>query len=375
MRLGFQVEATDTKTKARASELVLNHGVVKTPIFMPVGTQATVKSMTPKTLDEVGTQILLGNTYHLFIRPGLEVLSLHGGLHKMMGWNKPILTDSGGYQVFSLKERRKIDEEGVHFRSHLDGSKIFFTPEKVIKIQETIGSDIMMSFDECPPLPCEKSYMINSMARTTRWALRGLNARTREDQALFGIIQGGTWPDLRKQHMEELVPMGFEGYALGGLSVGEPPEVMYEVLEEVTPYMPVDKPRYLMGVGRPQDILNAISSGVDMFDCVMPTRNARNGQLFTSRGKINIKQQRYQMDRGPVDPDCDCSTCKTFSLSYLRHLYKAGEILANLLMTHHNLHYYLDLVRGARQAIMAGTFYDYHRQCEAGWAEFEEGKI
>jgi len=329
---------------------------------MPVGTQATVKAMTPDELTEVGARIILGNTYHLYLRPGHELIKKLGGLHRFMQWHGPILTDSGGFQVFSLGELRKISEEGVKFQSHIDGSRHFISPEKSIEIQEALGSDIMMCFDECPPSPGDFSYVEKSLAMTTRWALRCREAKTREDQALFGIIQGGIFPELRKRSMEQLLEIGFDGYALGGVSVGEEKSRMLEVMNFSAPLFPEDKPRYVMGIGTPEDLIEGIHNGYDMFDCVMPTRNARNGMLFTSFGRINIKRGEYLDDQSPLDPECSCYVCQTFSRAYLRHLFRCGEILSARLNTHHNLHYYLNLMSEARAAITAGTFSGFRKE-------------
>ncbi len=342
---------------ARATTVTVAHGTFQTPIFMPVGTLGTVKAMRPDILvDEVKAQIVLGNTYHLYLRPGLEVIGLHGGLHEMMGWSRPILTDSGGFQVFSLKDLRTIREDGVEFQDHISGSRHFFTPEKVIEIQEVLGSDIMMAFDECPPAGVDAAYMKESMARTTRWEKRCLEARTRTDCALFGILQGGTDPGFRRQHIEELCELPFDGFAIGGLSVGEHSQAMYDTVELSTELMPADRPRYLMGVGTPENLVECIGRGVDMFDCVLPTRNARNGQCFTREGVVKIRNTTFAHDLRPLDEGCACYTCTHFSRAYLRHLYKAREILASQLCTLHNLTYYLDLVGDAREAILAGRF-------------------
>ncbi len=357
----FELEATDGM--ARAGVVSTTHGQIETPIFMPVGTLGTVKAMRPDQLvDEVKAQIVLGNTYHLYLRPGLEVVELHGGLHEMMNWDRPILTDSGGYQVFSLKELRTIEEDGVAFQDHLSGARHFFTPEKVIEIQETLGSDIMMAFDECPPSEASTDYMRQSMARTTRWEKRCLQARTREDCALFGIVQGGIDHRLRTDHVEELCGLPFEGFAIGGLSVGEASQDMYDTVEHTAPQMPADKPRYLMGVGKPADLIENIYRGIDMFDCVIPTRNARNGHCFTSQGTVKIRNAPYKKDMGPLDPQCDCYTCTHFTRAYLRHLYKSREILASQLCTLHNLRYFLALVGGARDAIKRGEFESYRQR-------------
>lgn len=351
---GFEVEATDGQ--ARAGRLQLTHGVVETPIFMPVGTQGTVKATSPEELKELGAQIILGNTYHLYLRPGLEVVALHGGLHKMMNWDRPILTDSGGYQVFSLEDLRKIREDGVEFRDHVDGSKHLFTPAKVTQIQEVLGSDIMMAFDECPPAGADDRYLAKSLARTTRWERECLEARTREDCAMFGIVQGGTSDAWRKRHVEEICALPFEGFAMGGLSVGEEISRMYDTVAFTAPLMPHDRPRYLMGVGKPDDLVECIARGVDMFDCVLPTRNARNGQCLTSFGTVVIRNAEYAKDLSPIDPECSCYTCTHYTRSYVRHLYRSKEILASRLCTIHNLHYYLDLVGQARTAIREGRF-------------------
>lgn len=343
--------------RARAGTLELRSGSVQTPIFMPVGTQGTVKAMTPEELvDDCGAQIVLGNTYHLYIRPGLEVIELHGGLHEMMHWDRPILTDSGGYQVFSLEDLRKIHDDGVEFQDHVEGTRHFFTPQKVIEIQETLGSDIMMAFDECPPHDADEAYMLESMARTTRWERQCLEARTRSDCALFGIIQGGTNPRWRRQHTEEIAAMPFDGLALGGLSVGEEAQARYDAVELGCDAMPDDRPKYLMGVGTPEDLVECIARGVDMFDCVLPTRNARNGTLYTSQGKVNIKRAEYREDDDTLDPHCNCYTCANFSRAYLRHLYVARELLSYRLNTIHNLAFYLEMMRKVRLAIQEGRF-------------------
>lgn len=356
----FQVDGEDGM--ARATTVETAHGTIQTPIFMPVGTVGTVKAMRPdQLLNEVDAQIILGNTYHLYLRPGLEVIQLHGGLHSLMGWQRPILTDSGGYQVFSLKDLRTIKEDGVEFQDHISGSRHFFTPEKVIEIQEVLGSDIMMAFDECPPAGVDENYMRESMARTTRWETRCLQARTREDCALFGILQGGTSKTMRREHVEALCGLPFEGFAIGGLSVGEANQAMYDTVEFTTPLMPKDKPRYLMGVGKPEDLIENIARGIDMFDCVLPTRNARNGQCFTTYGVVKIRNSSFAKDLRPLDEDCDCYTCKKFTRAYLRHLYKAQEMLAAQLATLHNLRFFLRLVNGARAAILEGRFEAYRR--------------
>ncbi len=347
---------------ARLGSLTTPHGRIDTPIFMPVGTQATVKAMTPEELREVGSQIILANTYHLFIRPGHELVARMGGLHEFMRWQGPILTDSGGFQVFSLTALRKISEEGVRFRSHLDGSYQFITPESAIAIQEALGGDVIMCFDECPPYPAEYDYVRRSTELTGRWARRCREAKKRPDQALFGIIQGGMFPDLRERSALDLREIGFDGYALGGLSVGEEKALMYEIMERSAPFLPEDQPRYVMGIGAPEDLIEGITAGYDMFDCVMPTRNARNGMLFTSFGRINIKGAAYAEDRLPIDPECGCYVCRNYTRAYLRHLYRAGEILASRLNTWHNLAYYLSLMAQARQAIAEGRFAEFRKE-------------
>ena len=329
---------------------------------MPVGTQATVKAMTPDELETIGAQIILANTYHLYIRPGHELIARMGGLHRFMGWKRPLLTDSGGFQVFSLSELRKISEEGVRFQSHLDGSYHFITPEAAVAIQEALGSDIVMCFDECPPYPADFDYVRRSLELTTRWARRCREAKRRGDQALFGIVQGGMYPELRQRSAEELCEIGFDGYALGGLSVGEEPAVRYEMLHCCSAFLPAEQPRYVMGIGTPEDLIEGITAGYDMFDCVMPTRNARNGMLFTSFGRVNIKGAVYAEDEGPVDPECSCYVCRNFSRAYLRHLFRSGEILASRLNTWHNLHYYLTLMAEARSAIAAGRFTRFRQE-------------
>ena len=358
--ISFKVLKKDKK--ARTGVISTGRGDIETPIFMPVGTKGTVKAVLPDQLKELGAQVILGNTYHLFLRPGHELVKdTFGSLHNMMKWDRPILTDSGGFQVFSLGPLRKIREEGVDFRSHIDGSKQFISPEISIEIQEALGSDIMMAFDECPALPCSRSYMLDSMDRTTRWAKRCLDART-TDAALFGIFQGGVDVELRKKHLEELSALPFDGFAIGGLSVGEEKDDMYHVIEEVAHLMPEDKPRYLMGVGTPRDIIKAIMEGVDMFDCVMPTRNARNGQLFTWKGPINIKKRVYAKDTSPIDEKCGCYACRNFSKAYLHHLFRAGEYLSPILNTIHNLHFYLDLVKKARIEIENGRIGEFYKE-------------
>lgn len=323
---------------------------------MPVGTKATVKAMTPEELTSIGVEIILANTYHLFLRPGHELVRELGGLHRFMNWSKPILTDSGGFQVFSLSSLRKLTEEGVEFRSHLDGEMCFLSPEKAILIQEALGSDIMMPLDECPPYPAEEDYARNSMEMTLRWAKRCKGAKSNPEQALFGIVQGGMYPELRVESARRTVEIGFDGYAIGGLSVGEEKDLMLAMVDAVAPHLPSGSARYLMGVGTPEDLVLSVEKGVDMFDCVLPTRMARNGTLFTSKGKLVIKNSRYERDPAPLDEDCLCYACANYSRAYLRHLYMAGEILASRLNTVHNLFYYTALMKRMREAIERGEF-------------------
>ena len=364
MRLSQTLDGTCGK--ARATTLTLAHGVVETPIFMPVGTQATVKAVDPDDLEALGARIVLGNTYHLYLRPGSEVIERAGGLHRFMAWPRPILTDSGGFQVFSLRELGRIDDDGVVFQSHLDGSRHLLSPEVSMRVQAALGSDIAMAFDQCPPADAPRDAHLVAMQRTTRWAARCVVAPRPAHQARFGIVQGGTHLDLRRQHLAEIAALPFEGLALGGLSVGESTAEMYEVLDAVADELPRDRPRYLMGVGRPEDLLAGIAAGIDMFDCVMPTRNARNGHLFTRGGHLVIGNAAHRLATdAPIDDGCACATCRRYSRAYLRHLFKAGEILYHRLATIHNLHHYLDLVRKARAAILAGRF-DAFR---AAWLE------
>ncbi|OGQ86930.1 MAG: tRNA guanosine(34) transglycosylase Tgt [Deltaproteobacteria bacterium RIFOXYD12_FULL_56_24] len=347
---------------ARRGEVRTLHGTVQTPVFMPVGTQGTVKGVLPENLKELGAQIILGNTYHLYIRPGHELIRSFGGLHKFMHWDRPILTDSGGFQIFSLKDLTKISEKGAAFKSHLDGSNLFLSPEDAVAVQEALGSDIMMCLDTCIPYPATRQEAIASTDLTGRWARRSRAAHSQRGQLLFGIIQGGMYPDLRAKAVEELVEIGFDGYALGGLSVGEPTELMMEITEEIAALMPADYPRYLMGVGTPENLVEAVFRGIDMFDCVMPTRNARNGMLFTSSGRLVIKNARHQDDQRPVDEECDCYTCRHYSRAYLRHLFMAREILSSQLNTIHNLHYYVGLMAKMRTAIEEDRFSEFRRE-------------
>jgi queuine tRNA-ribosyltransferase len=351
----MQFSVTYTDNAARRGALTLAHGTVQTPAFMPVGTYGTVKAMSPAELKEIGAHIVLGNTFHLWLRPGLEVIAAHGGLHRFMGWDGPILTDSGGFQVWSLGDLRKISEEGVKFRSPVNGDPCFLTPEESMRIQKVLNSDIVMIFDECTPYPASHEQARKSMELSLRWAERSKKAYGSNPNALFGIIQGGMFEDLRDVSLKGLTNIGFDGYAIGGLSVGEPKEDMLRILAHTVPQMPADKPRYLMGVGTPEDLVAAVTAGVDMFDCVMPTRNARNGWLFTRFGEVKIKNARYRDDTGPLDPDCSCYTCQNFTRAYLHHLHRVGEILGARLNTIHNLYYYQELMRGLRHAIEAGT--------------------
>ncbi len=341
---------------ARRGTVHLTHGDVQTPAFMPVGTYGTVKAMSPLELNEIDAHIVLGNTFHLWLRPGLDVIAAHGGLHKFMGWNKPILTDSGGFQVWSLGDLRKISEEGVKFRSPINGDSCFLTPEESMRIQKALNSDIVMIFDECTPYPATHKEANDSMQLSLRWAKRSKQAHQGNPNALFGIIQGGMYEDLRDVSLQGLVDIDFDGFAIGGLSVGEPKEDMLRILAHTAPRMPANKPRYLMGVGTPEDLVAAVSQGVDMFDCVMPTRNARNGWLFTQYGDIKIKNAFYKQDTAPLDPDCACYTCQNFTRAYLHHLHKVGEILGARLNTIHNLHYYQVLMQSMRAAIESGSF-------------------
>lgn len=352
----FTLLGRSTCCAARRGEVRTQHGTFQTPVFMPVGTQGTVKAVTPENLKEMNAGIILGNTYHLYIRPGHELIRRMGGLHQFMNWDRPILTDSGGFQIFSLKELAKITEAGATFRSHLDGSKLFLGPEEAIAVQEALGSDIMMCLDTCIPYPATREEAISATDLTTRWARRCRDARSESGQLLFGIVQGGMFADLRRDHALALADIGFDGYALGGLSVGEDKALMQEMTEAVIPHLPADYPRYLMGVGTPEDLVEGVYRGVDMFDCVMPTRNARNGTLFTSTGKITIKNACYREDKGPLDPECSCYTCRNYSRAYLRHLFLCREILSYQLNTIHNLHYYLDLMARMRSAIEQDRF-------------------
>ena len=357
----FTLEGRSSECRARYGALTTLHGTIRTPVFMPVGTQATVKAMTPANLVEIGAQIILGNTYHLHIRPGHELIREFGGLHRFMHWQGPILTDSGGFQIFSLQELATITEEGAAFRSHLDGSRLFLSPEDAVHVQEALGADIMMALDTCIPYPAERDEAIRATALTARWAKRCRTAQGDTGQLLFGIVQGGMYPDLRREAIGQLVEIGFDGYALGGLSVGEPKEQMYELVEATAEHLPADHARYLMGVGTPEDLVEGVYHGIDMFDCVMPTRNARNGMLFTSQGRLVIKNACFQRDQRPPDETCDCYTCRHFSRAYLRHLFQSREILAYQLNSIHNLHYYCTLMAGMREAIREDRFLAFRR--------------
>ena len=363
MAVRYELIKTCKQSGARLGKLYTPHGEITTPIFMPVGTQATVKAMSPEELKEINSQIILSNTYHLYMRPGHSIVEKAGGLHKFMNWDRPILTDSGGFQVFSLGPLRKITEEGVEFRSHLDGSKHFISPEKAIEIENALGADIIMAFDECAPYPADRDYVKNSLERTTRWAKRCKEAHKNTDtQALFGIVQGGMYKDLREQSAKEIMELDFPGYAIGGLSVGEPKHLMYEVLDYTTPLLPEDKARYLMGVGSPDDLIEGVIRGIDMFDCVLPTRIARNGTAMTSHGKVVVRNASYAEDFTPLDPECSCYTCKNYTRAYIRHLVKTNEILGSRLISYHNLYFLLKLMENVRNAIMEDRLLDFRAE-------------
>ncbi len=357
--LRFTLHRTDERTRARRGQLETPHGKIETPVFMPVGTLASVKAMDPSELSELGAEIVLCNTYHLYLRPGADIVREAGGLHRFMAWEAPILTDSGGFQVFSLAALRQIDDDGVRFRSHLDGSSHFIGPLESIRIQEDLGADIVMAFDECPPYPAERAVVEKAVARTIDWARRCRETHRRADQALFGIVQGGVHEDLRVSCAQALIELDFPGYAVGGLSVGEPHELLFETLRVTTPVLPVDKPRYLMGVGTPEDMIQAIGEGIDMMDCVFPTRVARHGTVFTRDGRITVRNATFARDFGPLDPECDCPTCRTFTRAYIRHLIKTNEMLGARLTTYHNLYFMHTLVREARAHIAQGSFADW----------------
>ena len=374
MRIGqFQLLSTDGQ--ARRGKLCTAHGSIDTPVFMPVGTQACVKSLGPQDLEDLQAEIILGNTYHLYLRPGDSLVARRGGLHRFSSWQRPILTDSGGYQVFSLSALRRLTADGVEFRSHIDGSKHWFTPEGVIDIQTNLGSDIMMVLDECVASDADWTYTRDSVQLSTAWARRCRQAYPpgQGPQLLFGIVQGGFFPDLRTRSAAEITAIPFDGYAIGGLSVGEPKEVMQDILAHTAPLLPEDRPRYLMGVGTPLDLIQGIAQGVDMFDCVLPTRNARNGTLYTSQGKVNIKRREFAEDDSPLDPACTCPTCQTFSKAYLRHLYVARELSAYRFNTLHNLAFYLNLMRRARAAIESGTFAQLFQEIQEIFAQESSG--
>ena len=360
----FEVLATDGA--ARRARLELAHGTVDTPAFMPVGTYGTVKAVSPAELVELGAQIVLGNTFHLWLRPGLAVIERVGGLHRFMGWDGPILTDSGGFQVFSLGALRKVSEEGVAFQSPVNGDRLFLTPEEAMRIQRVLASDVAMVFDECTGYPATRDEAAASMRLSLRWAERSKRAHEGDPGAVFGIVQGGMFADLRDESLGALAGIGFDGYALGGVSVGEPKEDMERIVAHAAPRLPPGAPRYLMGVGTPEDIVAAVAAGIDLFDCVLPTRNARNGWLYTRRGDVKIKNARHRDDPGPLDPECACYTCRRFSRAYLHHLHRAGEILGARLNTIHNLHYYLELMRGLREAIAARDLGEFRRRFAAG---------
>ncbi len=367
----FQLKKVCKDTKARRGQLKTPHATIETPVFMPVGTAATVKAMRPEDVKELGASIILSNTYHLYLRPGHEIVREAGGLHKFMNWDRAILTDSGGFQVFSLGDLRKITEEGVTFRSHIDGSTHMFTPEKSMEVQNALGSDIIMAFDECAPYPADRAYVKQSLERTTRWLARCKEAhKNTEKQSLFGIMQGGMYPDLRRQSAEEIVEMDLPGYAVGGLSVGEPKEVMYEVLDQCVDYLPKDKARYLMGVGSPDCLFEGVERGIDMFDCVLPTRIARNGMALTSHGRVTIKNARYERDFSALDAECGCYTCRNYSRAYLRHLFKGNEILSSMLLTNHNLYFLVHLMENIRKAIEEDRFLEYKKEFYSKYGKF-----
>jgi queuine tRNA-ribosyltransferase len=363
----FQLEATDPVLSGRAGRWITPHGVVETPAFMPVGTLATVKGLLPSQIRDVGTQMVLANTYHLALRPGSKVVADLGGLHRFMDWDGPILTDSGGFQVFSLAAMRKLDDEKVVFKSHIDGSTLELTPERAVEIQEDLGADVIMCLDECPPSGESRERIRKAVDRTTKWAWRCREAQKRPDQALFGIVQGGVHADLRLYSAESLLPIDFPGYAIGGLSVGESPPLMYQTLDCTVPVLPSQKPRYLMGVGRPEDILEAVCRGIDMFDCVMPTRNGRNGMAFTSSGPVRIRNVVHQKDEQPLDRECACTACRRYTRAYLRHLFVAGEMLGPILLSLHNVAFYQTLVRGLRKAVIDGCLGEFRVNQLARW--------
>ncbi len=361
--LTYKLIKKDKRTKARRGEITTNHGKIQTPVFMPVGTAGAVKAMRPEEVKEIGAEIILSNTYHLYLRPGHEIVREAGGLHKFMNWDRAILTDSGGFQVFSLGDLRKITEEGVEFRSFIDGSKHMLTPEKSIEVQNALGADIIMAFDECTPYPSEHEYVKASLERTTRWLKRCIDAhKNTEAQALFGIVQGGMYKDLRKQSAEEITQFDLPGYAVGGLSVGESKEMMCDMLDEMDDLLPKEKPRYLMGVGTPDYLFEGVERGIDMFDCVLPTRIARNGTAMTSAGVVNIKNAKCERDFTPLDHECDCYTCRNYSRAYLRHMFKANEIMSSMLLSNHNLHFLVNTMKNIRKAIEEDRFLEYKEE-------------
>jgi len=381
----FKLLKNDSETDARLGKISTDHGEINTPAFIPVGTQATIKALTPEELGEMGVEIILSNTYHLYLRPGHELVKNLGGLHRFMHWDHPLLTDSGGFQVYSIGTNQKVSEEGINFQSHLDGSRHFISPELCMEIQEALGADIVMCLDECIPYPASYDYASGSLERTTRWAERCQDSKKRKDQTLFGIVQGGMFKELREKSARELVAMDFDGYAVGGLSVGESTSLMLEMVEHTTAFLPEKKPRYLMGVGTPEDIVEAVKRGLDIFDCVLPTRNARNGMLFTSFGRIVIKNARHRSEDIPVDPHCNCYTCTHYSRAYLHHLFSAKEILSSRLNTIHNLFYYLNLMAEIRTSIKEGVFAQFYQKFyesrnvqenerEIGFPEFQMGR-
>lgn len=365
--LDFTVTLKDCASRARLGQLKTSHGVFETPIFMPVGTQATVKAMTPEMLSDMGAGIILSNTYHLYLRPGADLVEKAGGLHQFMNWKSGILTDSGGFQVFSLQGLRKISDEGVVFQSHIDGSRHFLSPEIVMDVEQKLGADIAMCFDECAPYPCSYEEAERAVSRTTLWARRCREYHRRPDQALFGIIQGNVFPDLRERSIKEITALDFPGYAIGGLSVGEPKEEMYRILDLTDELMPADKVRYLMGVGAPEDLVEGVRRGVDMFDCVLPTRIARHGTAFTRKGKVVVRNAAYAEDFTPLDPDCDCQVCRNYSRAYIRHLIKAEEILAHILLTYHNLYFLIKLMKDIREAIGKNQFTEFRERFYASY--------
>jgi len=366
MAFGFELLQEAPHSRARAGVIHTPHGQIPTPVFAPVGTQATVKAVSPRELHELGASLILANTYHLYLRPGPDTVADLGGLHGFMGWDGPIMTDSGGFQVFSLARLRAVDMTGVTFRSHLDGSEHLFTPERVIEIQEKLGADIILCLDECPE-PLDYDYNVQALERTHHWAERCRAAHARRDQALFGIVQGGAFADLRRQSAEFITALDFPGYSIGGLSVGEPKELMHEMLEVTVPLLPADKPRHLLGVGSPEDIFEGVARGVDIFDCVLPTRIARNGAVFTRTGRLNTRNARYADDPAPIEEECNCYACRRFSRAYLRHLIMSKEILGIRLATLHNLHFMLNLLREIREAILAGTFFAFKKEFLANY--------